>query len=331
MRADRLLHLVALLRAHERLSATELARRLEVTPRTVMRDVEALSAAGVPVYAERGRDGGFSLLPGFRPADGDLHMEETRALFVGGGSGVAAALGMQADFDRALRKLAAGLPEQHAREVGELLERIVIDPGGWGRLSTQRTGRLETVLAGVTNAQRLRIHYRSRGAAKARTRTLDPWGLVLAGSTWYLIAAHRGSPRTYRIDRMEAVVVLEVAATRPARLDLAAVWSELRAAWQDQPTTRVEFRILRTHAELARRSLQLVLVAEPEVRDDGPDHVRLTAQVTSVRGAVGVMLGYGNWVQALDPPELRSMMAAVAREVLEVHQPEIAERGHGLV
>ena len=238
---------------------------------------------------------------------------------------------MQADFDRALRKLAAGLPEQHAREVGELLERIVIDPGGWGRLSTQRTGRLETVLAGVTNAQRLRIHYRSRGAAKARTRTLDPWGLVLAGSTWYLIAAHRGSPRTYRIDRMEAVVVLEVAATRPARLDLAAVWSELRAAWQDQPTTRVEFRILRTHAELARRSLQLVLVAEPEVRDDGPDHVRLTAQVTSVRGAVGVMLGYGNWVQALDPPELRSMMAAVAREVLEVHQPEIAERGHGLV
>lgn len=319
MRADRLLQLVALLRQHGRLSAAELARRLEVTPRTVMRDIDALSLAGVPVYAERGRSGGYALLPGYRPDPEDLRPEEARALFVAGGSSIAEALGIQDDFARALRKLASGLPEGHTRQVGQLLDRIVIDPGGWGNVPPSRPEAMDTVVAAVEDGRRLRMHYRSRGAAESVERTVDPWGLVLAGSTWYLIAAHRRSPRTYRIDRIQSVAPLAEEAFRPARLDLQAVWHELRSQWSNEPTLRTVIRCQRAHSDLAVHTLGLVLKARPEVLDDGAAHVRIVAEVSSLRGVVGVLLGFGSWVEALEPPELRTLMVEIADEARAVH------------
>lgn len=314
MRADRLLQIVALLRQHERMSAAELARRLEVTPRTVMRDIDSLSLAGVPVYAERGRAGGYALLPGYRPDTEQLRPEEARALFVAGGSGVADALGMRDDFDRALRKLATGLPEGQTRDIGLVSDLIVIDPGGWGQLPSSVPDAMTTVFAAVRDGRRLRMRYRSRGAEQVTSRVIDPWGLVLAGLTWYLIAAHRGAPRTYRVDRIQQVDVLETDVRRPARLDLRGVWHELRAAWQSQPTQRVVVRVRRAQADLVIRNLQLVLMGAPERTEDGPEHVLITADVSTLRGVVGVLLGFGTWAEALEPPELRELMLSVADE-----------------
>lgn len=331
MRADRLLQLVTLLRRQDRMSAAELARRLEVTPRTIMRDIDALSLAGVPVYAERGRTGGYALLPGYRPDAESLRPEEARALFVAGGSSVADALGMGPDFERALRKLATGLPSEQSLEVGQVLQRLVIDPGGWGQRVTGQPSAMATVVAAVQRDTRLRLSYRSRGATNPKLRTVDPWGLVLAGATWYLIAAHRGTPHTYRVDRMERAVELDEPTRRPAGLDLLAVWHDLRAAWQDRPTQTVRLRVTRAQRDLALRNLEMVLMGEPQVSDDGEGHSLIIAEVSTLRGVVGVLLGFGSWVEALEPVELRELMVSVAEETREMYRQPPSTVGPGLV
>lgn len=318
MRADRLLGLVALLRQHGRLSAAELARRLEVTPRTVMRDMDALSAAGVPVYAERGRAGGYQLLPGYRPDVEDLDPDEARALFVAGGAATADALGLGESFARALRKLSSALPAQHAQHVGHALDRVVIDPGGWGGI-TSNPEALGPVMRAVQDDRRLRIDYRALSSGHGGRRTVDPWGVVLAGTTWYLIAAHRGTPHTYRVSRIESIEVLPDAARRPANVDLPGTWREIRQRWSERPAEQIVLRVARERAELTERSLRMVLAGPVETADAGDEHVTLRARVTTLRGVVGMLLGFGNWVQAIDPPALRELMVEVADEARAVY------------
>lgn len=317
MRADRLLAVVALLRQHGRLSASELARRLEVTPRTVVRDIDVLSAAGVPVYAERGRAGGYALLPGYRPDVEELQPDEARALFVAGGSSTADALGLGEAFGRALRKISSGMPQSHADEVGHALDRIVIDPGGWGGHVTQPPA-LRTVTSAVQHDRRLRIDYRAVSSGHGGRRTVDPWGLVLAGTTWYLVAAHRGRPHTYRVSRIESCEVLAEPARRPARIDLLATWQEIRQRWNERPAEEIVVRARGDQAELVQRSLRIVLMAPPELSPDGEDML-IRARVHSLRGSVGVLLGFGNWVEVLEPPELRTLMSEVAEEALALY------------
>lgn len=327
MRADRLLAEVALLRTHGRLSAAELARRVEASPRTVMRDMDALSAAGVPVYAERGRTGGFALLPGYRPPAEDLTADEARALFVGGGAAVADALGMGPAFAGALRKLTAGLTDRHAGAVGELASRIVVDPTGWGGAAAPPP-LLSTVFDAVLSDRRLLIGYRSPAADTAAnagdtagTRTVDPWGLVLAGTAWYLLAAHRRQPRTYRLSRMTSARILDQPCRKPANLDVLAQWRERQVAWQQaRPGHRIRVRVLARQRDPLVQLLGITLVAPPQVVADDHGHDVVTAQVSSLRGAVGVMLGFGDWLEVLDPPELRELMRSTAEQISGIYR-----------
>ncbi|GAB3113640.1 YafY family protein [Janibacter alkaliphilus] len=318
MRADRLLQLVGLLRAHERMSAAELARRLEVSPRTVMRDIEALSAAGVPVYAERGRSGGYALLPGYRPDVEELTPGEARALFVAGGPAVAEALGLSGEHEAGLRKLATGLPSHETGRIGRALDRLVVDPGGWSGVRHQ-PALLRTLAGAVEADRRVRGSYRAASSRWGGRRTLDPWGLVLAGNSWYLVAAHRGRPHTYRVDRFETLEVLDEPCRRPPSVDLLATWREIRDRWQGRPAVRVVLRVRSDQADLARRQLAMVLRGPVESAPDGPEHQRLTAPVGSLRGLAGVLAGFGSWVEVLEPPVAREMMRRVAQETLAAH------------
>lgn len=320
MRADRLLAEVALLRTHGRLSAAELARRVEASPRTVMRDMDALSAAGVPVYAERGRTGGFALLPGYRPPAEDLTADEARALFVGGGAAVADALGIGPAFAGALRKLTAGLPDRHAGAVGAIASRVVIDPTGWDGAAAPPP-LLSTVFDAVLTDRRLLIGYRSPASGTAGNRTIDPWGLVLAGAAWYLLAAHRGQPRSYRVTRMTSARIVDQPCRKPANLDLLAQWRERQAAWQQaRPGHRIRVRVLARQRDPLVQLLGITLVAPPRIAPDGDGHELVTAQVASLRGAVGVMLGFGDWLEVLDPPELRELMRGTAERVSGIYR-----------
>ena len=303
MRADRLLQVVSLLRTHGRLSAAELASRLEVSVRTVLRDMEALSAAGVPVYAERGRTGGFALLPGFRPAVEELTAAESRALLLSGSGSVQGA-GLDGALRSALRKLSVRLAPELARSAEQVADRIVIDPDGWfgGGEGGGGLPHLGAVQQAVFGDRRLRLTYCGRNDVRGSTRTLDPYGLLQAGGAWYLVAAHRGRPHTYRVDRIEAAEVLPEASARPAGLDLRAVWRELRAGFVRPPSLTVRIEVSEGHLSEVRIMLRAVGSRDPRVI--GEDPLVLEVEVLSAHAAVAALAGFADAVRVLDPPEV---------------------------
>jgi predicted DNA-binding transcriptional regulator YafY len=213
VRADRLLSLLLLLRRRGRLTAGQLAAELEVSVRTVLRDVEALSAAGVPVYAERGRTGGIVLLAGWTTDLTGLTHGEATALVTAGSRGTSQALGMAPELASAVRKLVAGMPEAQHVVAEHAVQRVLVVPDRW-LARPEADGQLAAVQQAVFTDRRLRIRYAGRESALS-DRTVDPLGLVHAGGHWYLLATHRGADRTYRVARMWAATVLAVPCTRP--------------------------------------------------------------------------------------------------------------------
>ncbi|MGZ0147565.1 helix-turn-helix transcriptional regulator [Kribbella sp. WER1] len=215
MRADRLLQIILLLQRHERLSARELAERLEVSSRTVMRDMEALSAAGVPVYCERGRNGGCVLLPGYRADVSELTPREAQALFAWSGrAALSDELGLQDALHSAMGKLSATLPAELQGDADALSGAIVLDRRRWFA-DAEDTGALPVLRQAVVKRRRVRLRYASASGG-VQQRTVDPWGLVEQAGRWYLVAAHRGAARMYRVSRVEQADLLDEAAEPPS-------------------------------------------------------------------------------------------------------------------
>jgi predicted DNA-binding transcriptional regulator YafY len=230
MRADRLVALVLLLRQHGRMSATTLARELEVSTRTVLRDIEALSVAGVPVQAERGRHGGFSLLPGLRTELTGLNHDEAIALLVAGSRRGAQAFGLGSALASAMLKVVDALPEDHRDTAAGAAQRLLIEPETDLLSRRQVTEELPDatmieVRRAVLAGHKLRIHYAAVDQT-ARWRTVDPIGLVTVRGQGYLLATRSGEDRTYRLSRILAAEQLAEPAERPARVDLGRTWQD---------------------------------------------------------------------------------------------------------
>jgi predicted DNA-binding transcriptional regulator YafY len=305
MRADRLVSLVLLLRRHGRLSATTLARELEVSTRTVLRDIEALSAAGVPVYAERGRHGGFALLPGFQTELTGLNHDEALALLVAGSRRGAQVFGLGSALASAMLKVVDALPESYRRTAAGAAERLLVDPEI--DLLARRSAEEElpdAVVAEVRRAvfagHRLRIHYEASGSA-AQWRTVDPIGLVTVREQGYLLATKAGEDRTYRLSRIMAAEELDEPADRPDRVDLDRAWQERSTRFRtggDQVTV-----LLRVHPgrreELVRTALA-VLAEEP----DG-DRLRMEVTFQDSRHAQWALWQLSTGAEALEPQWLR--------------------------
>jgi len=230
VRADRLVSLVLLLRQRGRLSAATLARELGVSTRTVLRDIEALSAGGVPVYAERGRHGGFALLPGFRTALTGLNHDEALALLVAGSRRGAQAFGLGSALAAAMLKVVDALPESHRDTAAGAAERLLIDPET-DLLSRRMVAEdvPDTVMGEVRRAvfagHKLRIRYAATGQTP-QWRTVDPIGLVTVRDRGYLLATRSGADRTYRLSRVLAAEELPEPALRADRVDLDRAWQE---------------------------------------------------------------------------------------------------------
>ncbi|MGC4814384.1 helix-turn-helix transcriptional regulator [Micromonospora sp. DT228] len=230
MRADRLVSLVLLLRQRGRLSAATLARELEVSTRTVLRDIEALSAAGVPVRADRGRHGGFALLPGFRTELTGLNHDEALALLVAGSRRGAQAFGLGSALASAMRKVVDALPESYRATAAGAVQRLLIDPQTDLLSRRQVPDEVpDAVVAEVRRAvfagHKLRIHY----AVVDQTptwRTVDPIGLVTVRDQGYLLATRSGRDRTYRLSRIVAAAELDEPAQRADQVDLDGAWQE---------------------------------------------------------------------------------------------------------
>ncbi|MFE3550085.1 helix-turn-helix transcriptional regulator [Streptomyces kronopolitis] len=327
MKSDRLLSILLLLQTRGRAPAGELAERLEVSRRTVYRDVEALSAAGVPVYAERGRHGGIALLPGFRTDVTGMTADEARALFILAAEGAHTALGLDEALGSALRKVMAALPAPH-RPAAELTgRRILVDPDRWMG-GPRPSADLDELQSAVLTDLRLRIRYRHSGETRLRTYTVDPYGLVAKAGTWYLVADRRGAPQLFRADRVASATLTDAPVRRRAGVELAEVWRQLRRQVEDRPAgVRVTARIRRDRLDLAVRILGGALTGPPrDQRGDEPGDetgnepgwavIELAYPVVR---AVRQLLQFGDSLEVLGPPEARRVMAEAAAALTAVY------------
>jgi predicted DNA-binding transcriptional regulator YafY len=314
VKADRLLSALLLLQAHGRLTGRELGRRLEVSLRTVHRDMESLSAAGVPVVALRGARGGWQLDAGWRTRVPGLDEAELRALLMAqprvlGDARLARAA------ERAIDKLLASLPPPLRDQAAAIRQRLHVDTTGWyGREDLQA---LPVVQDAVSMERKLALRYR-RPSREATEATVDPLGLVAKGGTWYLVAGTREGARTYRVSRIEAARMRDEPCVRPAGFDLEAYWKssteELKKTW-----TRYEARLRATPA--AARSIGSWRPESnvTELRADG-DRVEIQAFFDDENQACFVVMGYGPSVEVLEPASLRARVVADLTAALERHR-----------
>ncbi|MFI5528378.1 helix-turn-helix transcriptional regulator [Kitasatospora sp. NPDC051853] len=317
MRADRLVSLVLLLRQHGRLSAAALARELEVSTRTVLRDVEALSASGVPVYAERGRHGGFALLPGFRTELTGLNHEEALALLVAGSRRGTQAFGLGTALASAMLKVVDALPAGQRDTAAGVAQRLLVDP------ETDLLERLlvteevpDTVVAEVLRAvfagRKLRLRYAAPDRA-ARWRTVDPVGLVSVRGQGYLLATRSGEDRTYRLSRVLAAEGLAEAAERDGKVDLERAWRERGSRFRagGEVVTAVLRAAPERRAELVGTALAVLAeAAEPDGR------LRLELSFQDARHAEWALWQAGPDAEALSPQWLRESLRGRAAALL---------------
>jgi predicted DNA-binding transcriptional regulator YafY len=231
MRADRLLSIMMLLQARGRMTAQELAGELEVSVRTIYRDLDALSMAGVPVYAERGPGGGCALLDRYRTTLTGLNQDEMRALFMLSVPAPLAELGVDHELKAALLKLSAALPATRRGVEERVRQRIHLDSEGWFE-AREPVPHLRTIQQALWQDQRLQIVYRLRFEAQAEWQ-VEPYGLVAKANVWHLICAREDFLRVYRVSRVLDARLLDQTFERPVGFDLTAFWQEWCAAAEE--------------------------------------------------------------------------------------------------
>ncbi len=312
VRATRLMAMLLLLQARGGMTAVELATELAVSVRTIQRDAEALSTAGVPLYAERGRGGGYRLVGGYRTRLTGLARDEAQALLAVGATGPAAELGLGQALMSARLKLAAALPAELRAEVSVAAGRFHLDAPGWFA-TRQPVPVLETLARGVFGDVAIQARYRARSGA--RNCLLEPLGLVLKGGAWYLVAREDTTVRGYRADRFEHAAVSARTFTRPAGFDLAAFWSGWREEFErGLPCLTVSVRARVACLRRLRHVVEPARVSEVcwETAPDDAGWVSLALPFEKLEYARAALLGFGADVEVLDPAELRGQMITAA-------------------
>jgi predicted DNA-binding transcriptional regulator YafY len=299
MRADRLVSILLLLQTHGRMSAPQLAKRLEVSERTIFRDMEALGTAGVPVVADRGARGGWSLMPGYRANVSGLNDVEAQALFVGNPARLLADLHLDQASDRAMVKLSSGLPEVTRRAAELARERIHIDVSGWHD-ARDAVPHLPLLQEAVWSGRRVTIRYEPRDD----DRVLDPLGLVAKGSVWYLVAAIDGDVRSYRVSRIREATLLDQPASRPAEFDLASFWEQSTRTFRARlPRFEVVARVEASALDWLRTMIRYGGI-DSITDDERPGWHRVTMHFDAAEVARFTMRGMGEAVEVLEPEGL---------------------------
>jgi predicted DNA-binding transcriptional regulator YafY len=317
MRASRLLSILLILQTRGRTSAQALADEFEVSVRTIYRDADHLSAAGVPVYADRGRNGGFQLLDGFRTRLTGMTPTEAEAILLSGLPGPAAQLGLGEALAAAQLKLMAALPEKGAN-AGRAASRFHLDPEGWYQ-HADRAEHIPKLADAVWNERIIKVRYESWKAVV--DRELEPLGLALKGGLWYLVARANGKPRTYRVSNIQKLDLTGKSFTRPARFDLAAYWStwakefELRL-YKDKAVARFSAHGMKRLTLLAPAVTEM---ARRTARADKNGWTRAEIPIESVEHAAGELIRLGAHVEVLSPPALRERMAAMSAEIASLY------------
>jgi predicted DNA-binding transcriptional regulator YafY len=317
VRASRLLSMLMLLQVRGRVTAQELSRELEVSIRTVYRDIDSLSAAGVPIYSERGPAGGYQLMDGYRTKVTGLTPAEAGSLFLAGAPGSAAELGLGEVLAAAQLKLLASLPADLRQQAERIGARFHLDTPGWFQES-EKPAFLADVAAAVWEERPLRIRYqRWQGEV---TRQVDPVGLVRKGNAWYMVARADKQLRTYRLIRILELETLDEHFTRPADFDLADYWAEAQASFQERVHTgEAIIRLSPTALEHLRDTVDAYArekVQETASLPDAEGWITATLPIESIGVARWELLRFGGEAEVLEPAELRAALADKATKML---------------
>ena len=309
VRADRLVATLLLLQARGRLTAGQLARELEVSVATARRDLDALSVAGIPVYPQPGRGGGWSLVGGARTDLTGLTAAEARALFllVGPSASVAPAV------TSALRKLVRALPATFRADAEAAASAVVVDPAGWGEAGPLRPDLLDRLEAAVVGRRKVRLRYASRTSERSQ-RLVDPWGLVDKDGVWYLVAGTPAGQRTFRVDRIDEAEVCDEPAERPPDFALGDAWA------------RVVNQVEQQRALVAAHVLIDAKLA-PVLGGQFGRHSEVTGPTADGRLSVRVaaptplmiaqhLAGWGALIEVTDPPAVRAELARLGAELV---------------
>ncbi|HUQ54209.1 YafY family protein [Lentzea sp.] len=313
MKSSRLMQVLLLLQSRGRMTADELAAELEVSPRTIYRDIDSLSAAGIPVYADRGPAGGYQLVDGYRTRLTGLTSGEAQSLFLAGLPGPAADLGLKEFAAAAQLKLLAALPTELRDKAEQIRQRFHLDTPSWFR-GDEPTEHLATIADAVWEQRRVRMTYRRWGDDTVE-REVDPYGLVLKAGTWYFV----GSGRTYRVSRVLALEAMDDVFDRPADFDLARYWAE----WSEQFEARmygerITVRMTRqgldkTQYLLSGHQARVIREAAPQPGEE------FGFPTESTRHAVADLLKFGADVEVLAPAELRRELMGVVEAMRDVY------------
>jgi predicted DNA-binding transcriptional regulator YafY len=319
MLASRLISILMVLQARQRVSAQELASELEVSVRTIYRDVDQLSAAGVPVYAERGRGGGFLLREGYRTQLTGLTPDEADTLLLAGLSGPAADLGLESALASAERKMLAALPAGQAGRAVAARQRVLLDPVGWHR-RVERPPHLALLAQALWTQRRVSLHYESWTADT--TRTVNPLGLVIKAGVWYLVAGTEQSQRTYKVGQ---IVSMQISAERfdaPRQFDLARYWSAQLKRFEAQLFR--ERATLRISPEAMCRIERLGPGAGQAAHAVTPDSSGWRVAEVPIEGiehSALEILGFGASLEVVAPRALRERVTELAAEVSGLYAP----------
>ncbi|MFC4547500.1 helix-turn-helix transcriptional regulator [Paenactinomyces guangxiensis] len=320
MRADRLLSILLLLQVHKQMTTGELAKHLEVSDRTIHRDMEALSSAGFPVYAERGKHGGWKLLDDFQTRIIHLNQSEIPVLFLPLPEKLLKEMGMDKDAKTAQMKLLSFLPEKVREDAENISQRIYLDTASW-HPSIENKPFLPVLQTALWQNQKVLLTY-MRSDGETRERLVHPLGLVAKGNTWYLVASVNDEIRTYRVSRIKDAQLSGETFVRPPQFDLVRYWEE--------SSQQFIKRLPQYH---------VVVRADPAIVDKLPypgrfpkikmldEHDRqgwkkISLQFQIEQEACAYIMGFGKQMEILQPEELRTKVQRLAKEILGMYSEE---------
>ncbi|WP_369920060.1 helix-turn-helix transcriptional regulator [Marinomonas polaris] len=323
MRASRILKMLMMLQTHEKVTAAELADACETSIRTVYRDIEALSAIGVPVYSEQGVQGGYRLLQGYRTRLNGLSAKEAETLFLAGLSGPAQKMGIDTLLADAQLKLKAALPENIRPEIDRLQSRFLLDAPNWFS-DDEKVTYLPDLMTAVLEQRCVVMQYQSwKGEINCQ---LQPLGIVLKGGQWYLLAQVEKDVRTYRVSRIESLTLLDEVFERPKDFNLAAFWQDsLRRMETIQFPIIAEVRLTVLGLKIMQYvcSSYAVNQAQIEPMDESGWHRARFPVGESVHGCAE-LLRFGAELEVIGPPELRAEMEKMVSSLARLYQQDAA-------
>ncbi|PXX39800.1 helix-turn-helix transcriptional regulator [Undibacterium pigrum] len=305
MRASRLINILAILQARGFATAPELAEECAVNLRTIYRDIDAMSEAGIPIYSERGSGGGYRLLDGYRTQLNGLSAKEAEALFMSGLAGAASDMGLGSVMMAAQNKLLSAMPASLREGALEMRSRFHLDAPSWFSQSEQPQ-YLPLVADAVWEHKRIQIRYQSWKGM--RERTVEPLGMVMKAGSWYLVAQVDELPRTYRISRIQEIVVLDERFQRPGPFDLAAYWRKSTERLErDMHRNMATLRLSPMGVKWREHFLSPYAFSEMQLstETDAEGWCTATMPVGSLLMACADILRFGNEAEVLEPPELR--------------------------